>query len=424
MAKCEFIAQEEKVSEVKNEKIYDYISYCKQYKMFCEEKIEDYIDPDKIKELVKKFPFLKDKIDTNNFNKNKNEVNKILKKYKKDKIKDFPLNWLKNNFIKSDTVKTFSIAKKDTAHIKKISGIIENKDKISEIVKDLPTYSFILWTEFELNTPYFSRDDDNFYLIQNPVLKEQIFKIPMIRGSSWKGSLASAFKDIINDEKEKTKVIDSYFRIFGAGSESIQNLENYFKNKSEKEGLTNLKDKGIKEKIVELLLFELGLTLNKEEINKIKSGEIVDVLTEWLTSKSKDYIVKSKLPFELRTHKGRVVFYPTFFDKISLEVINPHDRSKRTGKAPIFYEVVPTGSRGILQIVYIPFDLSTNKDEIESDINYLISAIEILSEKGIGAKTKLGWGSYKLMHRYYYITNQNGIDIQNKEWKDVNDESK
>jgi len=419
MAKCEFIAQEEKVSEVKN--IYDYISYCKQYKLFSENKIKS----EKIEDLVSKFPFLKEKIDIKNIKKNED----ILKNYKNDKLENFPLNWLKDNYYKTDKTtnisdKTISIQENYIAFIKKISGIIENKDKISEIVKDLPTYSFILWTEFELNTPYFSRDDDNFYLIQNPVLKEQIFKIPMIRGSSWKGSLASAFKDIINDEKEKTKVIDSYFRIFGAGSESIQNLENYFKNKSEKEGLTNLKDKGIKEKIVELLLFELGLTLNKEEINKIKSGEIVDVLTEWLTSKSKDYIVKSKLPFELRTHKGRVVFYPTFFDKISLEVINPHDRSKRTGKAPIFYEVVPTGSRGILQIVYIPFDLSTNKDEIESDINYLISAIEILSEKGIGAKTKLGWGSYKLMHRYYYITNQNGIDIQNKEWKDVNDESK
>lgn len=409
MMKYEFIAKEEKVSEVKD--IYDYIAYCKQYKLFSENKIKS----EKIEDLVSKFPFLK--------------AEKNKKNYKNDKLKNFPLNWLKDNYYKTDKTtnisdKTISIQENYIASIKKISGIIENKDKISEIVKDLPTYSFILWSEFELNNSYFSRDDDNFYLIQNPVLKEQIFKIPMIRGSSWKGSLASAFKDIINDEKEKTKVIDSYFRIFGAGSESIQNLESYFKNKSEKEGLTNLKDKGIKEKIVELLLFELGLTLNKEEINKIKSGEIVDVITEWLTSKSKDYIVKSKLPFELRTHKGRVVFYPTFFDKISLEVINPHDRSKRTGKAPIFYEVVPTGSRGILQIVYIPFDLSTNKDEIESDINYLISAIEILSEKGIGAKTKLGWGSYKLMHRYYYITNQNGIDIQNKEWKDVKNESK
>lgn len=379
----EFIAKEKKVSEVKN--IYDYIAYCKQYKKFREKKIE--------------------------YNKN-------------DKIKDFPLNWLKNNFIKSDTVKTFSIAKKDTAHIKKISGIIEDKDKISEIVKDLPTYSFILWSEFELKKPYFSQDDDNFYLIQNPVLKEQIFKIPMIRGSSWKGSLASAFKDIINDEKGKNKVIDSYFRIFGAGSENIKNLENYFKNKSEKELLNSVEVKDSRQKVVELLLFELGLTLDKEAINKIKSGDIMNVLTPWLTSKSKDYIVKSKLPSELRTNKGRAIFYPTYFDKISLEVINPHDRGKRAGKLPIFYEVVPAESKGILQIVYIPFDLSTNKDEIKSDINYLMRAIERLAIKGIGAKTKLSWGTFRLDSKYYYIKNQNGINIQNKEWKDVKNESK
>lgn len=415
MAKCEFIAQEEKVSEVKN--IYDYISYCKQYKLFNQENIKRYINPEKINKLVSKFSFLKSEIDTKNYKTDK------VKKYRNDKLENFPLNWLKNNYYESD--KTINIDKKYIATIQNISGIIENKDKVSEIVKNLPTYSFILWSEFELNNPYFSQDDDDFHLIQNPVLKEQIFKIPMIRGSSWKGSLASAFKDIINDQKEKTKVIESYFRIFGAGSESIKNLENYFKNKSEKEELTNLEDKDIKQKIVELLLFELGLTLNKEEINKIKNGDIVDVLTEWLTSKSKEYIINSKLPSELLTHKGRTVFYPTYFDKISLEVINPHDRRKRLGKAPIFYEVVPKGSKGIFQIVYIPFDLSANKDEIESDINYLINAIEMLAKKGIGAKTKLGWGSYKLKSKYYYIANNNNnIRIKNDGWRVVNNESK
>jgi CRISPR-associated protein Cmr2 len=413
MNKCEFIAQEEKVSEVKN--IYDYISYCKQYKLFNQENIKLYINPENINKLVSKFPFLKSEIDTKNYKNDK------VKKYRNDKLENFPLNWLKDTYCKSD--KPINIEKKYISTIQNISGIIENKDKVSEIVKRLPTYSFILWSEFELNNPYFSQDDDNFYLIQNPVLKEQTFKIPMIRGSSWKGSLASAFKDIINGEKDKIKVIESYFRIFGAGSESIKNLENYFKNKSEKEGLTNLENKDINQKIVELLLFELGLTLNKEEIDKIKNGDIVDVLTEWLTSKSKDYIIKSKLPPELSTHKGRAVFYPTYFDKISLEVINPHDRRKRAGKAPIFYEVVPKGSKGILQIVYIPFDLSANKDEIGSDINYLINAIERLTNKGIGAKTKLGWGSYKLKSKYYYIANNN-IDIKNDGWRVVNNESK
>ena len=418
MDKCEFIAQEEKVSEVKN--IYDYISYCKQYKLFNHENINFYFNHEKINKLVSKFPFLKKKIDTKNYK--NDDLKKVLKKYRNDKLENFPLNWLKNNYYESD--KTINIDKKYISTIQNISGIIENKDKVSEIVKNLPTYSFILWSEFELNNPYFSQDDDDFYLIQNPVLKEQIFKLPMIRGSSWKGSLASTFKNIINDEKEKTKVIESYFRIFGAGSESIKNLENYFKNKSEKEELTNLEDKDIKHKIVELLLFELGLTLNKEEINKIKNGDIVDVLTEWLTSMSKNHIINSKLPSELRTHKGRAVFYPTYFDKISLEVINPHDRRKRVGKAPIFYEVVPKGSKGIFQIVYIPFDLSVNKDEIESDINYLINAIEMLAKKGIGAKTKLGWGSYKLKSNYYYIANNNNIHIKNDGWRVVNNESK
>ncbi|MCX8071765.1 MAG: RAMP superfamily CRISPR-associated protein [Candidatus Binatia bacterium] len=38
---------------------------------------------------------------------------------------------------------------------------------------------------------------------------------------------------------------------------------------------------------------------------------------------------------------GALVFHPTWFDKIDFEVINPHDRSHRTGRQPIYYEVVP-----------------------------------------------------------------------------------
>jgi CRISPR-associated protein Cmr2 len=117
---------------------------------------------------------------------------------------------------------------------------------------------------------------------------------------------------------------------------------------------------------------------------------------------------------ELRTHKGRAIFYPTYFDTLSLEVINPHDRKKRAGKYPIYYEVVPKETEGIFQLFYIPFDGILKpedelKREVEEDLINLCEAIEKLRERGIGAKTKLGWGSFKIHDKKVCINGEISI---------------
>ena len=110
---------------------------------------------------------------------------------------------------------------------------------------------------------------------------------------------------------------------------------------------------------------------------------------------------QQKLPLEFRTHRGRAIFYPAYFDRLSLEIINPHDRRKRAGINPIHYEVVPEGTDGILQIVYLPYDgilksAEELKEEVEFDLKNLCKAVEKLANTGIGAKTKLGWERFSL----------------------------
>jgi len=231
-------------------------------------------------------------------------------------------------------------------------------DNLETYTKSLIPNSFALQIEFTLKAPYYSSDEDDFYIINNPCLKEKVFKVPMVRGSSWKGVLLNSARDIINSEKNSGNKIDkikSYFRIFGVGNEEFRKI------------VDNIDDNSLK------IFFMLN-------------GLAIDV-----NSNTKDIFEKYK---KNKAQKGRAVFYPTYFDKLSLELINPHNRKTKAGTNPIHYEVVPKGTKGELQIVYIPFDnLSISKKEAKDDLDFLKQCIKIaLEDNGIGAKTKLGWG--------------------------------
>jgi CRISPR-associated protein Cmr2 len=69
---------------------------------------------------------------------------------------------------------------------------------------------------------------------------------------------------------------------------------------------------------------------------------------------------------------------------------------------------VPSETEGILQIVYIPFDGVLKKDdelkeEVEQDLKWLCEAIKNLANEGIGAKTKLGWGKFKIEEKSFCV---------------------
>jgi len=58
----------------------------------------------------------------------------------------------------------------------------------------LPTGSWFLQFDFRLAKPYLSHDDEALYLIDNPVSKDHVLGLPLIRPSSWKGNLRSALR--------------------------------------------------------------------------------------------------------------------------------------------------------------------------------------------------------------------------------------
>ena len=101
-----------------------------------------------------------------------------------------------------------------------------------------------------------------------------------------------------------------------------------------------------------------------------------------------------------RFRSGALVCHPTWFDnKVAFEVINPHDRARRAGTQPIYYEVVPAGTEGKLQLLYAPLPGEIERDQTTPDtfIPNLIDSIRALLERyGISAKRTAGWGKAEI----------------------------
>lgn len=319
------------------------------------------------------------------------------KNYEKLKNTELPLTWFKNK--KGYEVKS---SKEIPSSFK--LDVNDSSTNINKKIKDCMSgfipYTFISVFKINLISPYYSSDDDDFYLIDNPVLKEKVFKNPMIRGSGWKGAISSSFVELINEASglsEKRNLIKSYLRIFGTGSEDFRKLEQglkkYLKNQN--------KTLSVKE-IASFLLFDLGIKLDKDLIEALNKDPM-EAVEKVLWSEVKN---NKNIPVYLQSHKGRAIFYPTYFDKLSLEIINPHDRQTRAGTNPIHYEVVPKYTKGLLQLVYIPHDgiltkAEDLKKEVEADLKNLRRAVQKVSENGVGAKTKLGWGQFKIIDECY-----------------------
>lgn len=202
----------------------------------------------------------------------------------------------------------------------KFNTLINSMDCPEIDLNLLPEFSFLLHFKFTLEKPYLSRDEQDFYIIDNPVRKDKVFGLPFVAPSSWKGSLRAALARL--DDNYNSENLDVQ-RIFGNN--------------------------------------------RREERQEM-----------------------------LRA--GRLYFFPTFFSKIDLEIINPHDRDRKVGINPILMECVPEGTSGIFNILYIPYDLiGKDENEIKNQvIGHIILVIKgiaaMFRDYGFGAKTSSGYG--------------------------------
>lgn len=190
----------------------------------------------------------------------------------------------------------------------------------------LPFGSFAIEFAFRLKTPCLSGDDDDLYPIDNPVLRDHVFRLPMVAASSWKGSLRSAVREMIAEQagaRRQPTEADCEV-LFGPPRDA---------------------------------------------------GE------------------------ETERREGRLRLFPTFFDQVGLEVINPHDRQKKIGaRGPIAIESAPRGSTGIFRLLYVPFDqIGQPIRTIWADGRWCAKLLcqtihHVFTVSGVGAKTSSGYG--------------------------------
>lgn len=198
-----------------------------------------------------------------------------------------------------------------------------------------------LGVNFELVTPWYSKDDRVFHVLDNPVRKDRVFGVPFMSAASWKGLLRWACR------------------------------------------------------------IQAGLREHLEQGKRFKDWEDPG----WIL-----HLFGNEKRGEEYFHQGALVFYPTWFDRIGFEVINPHSRERRAGTQPIYYEVVPgrrpkqdnaqefeEGGKGTLWLLYAPWPGMKPEADPKECLLKLLHAIEtLLTTYGISAKRTVGWGTAKI----------------------------
>lgn len=232
---------------------------------------------------------------------------------------------------------------------------------------------------FELLTPWYSKDDRVFHVLDNPVRKDRVFGVPFMAAASWKGMLRWACR------------------------------------------------------------MQAGLQKHLEEGKRFEAWKD----PPWIL-----HLFGNEKGEERDFHQGALVFYPTWFDKIGFEVINPHSRERRAGTQPIYYEVVPgrrpkqqergqqeddqqhqknqdqfeEGGKGALHLLYAPWPGMKSVADPQEFIPKLLKAIEnLLTTYGISAKRTVGWGTAEIQKWRAFRKGQEPVSSDSKDdlWKKI-----
>lgn len=226
-------------------------------------------------------------------------------------------------------------------------------------VSILPIGSWVLEFPITLTKPFISKDDVPLYIIDNPIKKDKVFGVPFTSAMAWKGNLRWTMMKF--------------------------HLESHI----------NEPNKFAEIRLKHTLLF--GTEKGTEDVPK-GWAKYLDKLCPNARENYQDKLKKKFGRDDIPNLAGMLHFYPTFWDRIDMEVINPHDRKTKTGKNPIYFEAVPEGSKGLFRLLYIPLHWTNLRDDefkkmILQDLRDVVAGLkEMLLFYGFSAKKSIGYG--------------------------------
>lgn len=242
----------------------------------------------------------------------------------------------------------------------------------------LPEFSALIKFPFVLSKSYLSKDDEAFHIIDNPVRKDRVFQVPMVASTSWKGRLRWAATEQLAD-RGRAQTTDEVEKF---ALERLRLTRLFGDEKGEEPG--NIQ----------------ALARFLDEAGGKKAAALYRQMVRAYVRVS----TNNPMPH----YAGRLSFFPTFFNRMDLDVINPHVRERKVGTVPILMECVPKGARGEFALLYIPFDRSGAGEadpersfkplgqEVMEDMALITAALQAMfTIYGFGAKTSSGFGLAK-----------------------------
>lgn len=261
----------------------------------------------------------------------------------------------------------------------------------------LPTGSALLSFDFTLKKAYISRDDAFFHVLDNPVRKETVFKLPMISAASWKGNL---------------RWMAGYLRL-----ESWKEASNRSEESGKHSPLEWEKDRA------RLYLLFGPENEAADRYFNCEIAKLVREANEAVADSFQRFLQKKGLPHgKEQGFQGRLFFFPTYFDQMDMEVINPHNRETGAGEMPIYIESVPAGTKGRFFLLYVPADLMNQpcrsgfEREVGKDLSIIVEALtSLMVDFGFSAKKSSGYGvvEEELTNGRLLVRGMNLPDTQN-----------
>ncbi|SDN71659.1 RAMP superfamily protein [Desulfonauticus submarinus] len=287
-----------------------------------------------------------------------------------------------------------------TYRLDDFNKVMEDREKQFSFLDYTENFGFSKKLAFTLtlSSPFFTASENKFYSIQNPIAKEKPTGLPLLKGSSLKGALRQAAIYVIESGLLEKNYGDKFNDDLDKTDEEIEKIETEDKDRFFFEKRAQLVRLFGNEKDVKWFTFKsLLATGGIRDVSKTKE------ILEKISFAFKNYLKNRKITDNEGNSKGRLIFEDLHFKRVTLDVITPLDRKKRTpAHGPIFYEVVPGGETATGKIIWFPFDLiakEVSKEDVdnawEDDKKLIENAFKKLSEKGIGAKTKDGWGRFE-----------------------------